>query len=79
MELQTTSFAQYIDAGMVQEVPEEIYQDSDYTPAAVQACYADGKRYGVPIAVETNALFYNTEKMKEAPATWGRASRGGKR
>lgn len=62
--------AQYIDAGMVQEVPEEIYQDSDYTPAAVQACYADGKRYGVPIAVETNALFYNTEKMKEAPATW---------
>ena len=35
--------------------------------AAVQACYAEGKRYGVPVAVETNALFYNTDKIKELP------------
>ncbi len=62
--------ANYIDAGLVQEVPDEVYQDEDYAPASVQACYAEGKRYGVPIAVETNALFYNTEKIKELPETW---------
>jgi len=62
--------ANYIDAGLVQEVPGDVYQDGDYTPAAVQACYAQGKRYGVPIAVETNALFYNTEKIAEVPESW---------
>lgn len=62
--------ANYIDAGLVQEVPDEIYKDEDYAPASVQACYAGGKRYGVPIAVETNALFYNTEKIKELPESW---------
>lgn len=62
--------ANYIDAGLVQEVPDDVYKDEDYAPASVQACYAEGKRYGVPIAVETNALFYNTEKIKELPETW---------
>lgn len=62
--------ANYIDAGLVQEVPEEVYKDEDYVATAVQACYAEGKRYGVPVTVETNALFYNTDKIKELPATW---------
>ena len=34
--------ANYIDAGLVQEVPEEVYKDEDYVAAAVQACYAEG-------------------------------------
>lgn len=62
--------ANYIDAGLTQEVPADVYNDEDYAPASVQACYADGKRYGVPIAVETNALFYNTDKIKEVPQSW---------
>lgn len=62
--------ANYIDAGLVQEVPEDVYKDEDYVAASVQACYAQGKRYGVPVAVETNALFYNTEKIKELPQSW---------
>lgn len=62
--------ANYIDAGLVAEVPDDVFSDSNYADAAVQACYADGKRYGVPIAVETNALFYNTEKIPSAPQTW---------
>ena len=37
---------------------------------AVQASYVDGKRYGVPIAVETITLFYNTDKVSAPPATW---------
>lgn len=62
--------ANYIDAGLVQEVPEDLYDDIDYTTAAVQACYARGKRYAVPIAVETNTLFFNTDKVDQAPTTW---------
>ncbi|MDR2044830.1 MAG: extracellular solute-binding protein [Clostridium sp.] len=62
--------ASYVSAGLAQVVPEELYSDADYADAAVRACYADGVRYGVPIAVETITLFYNTDKIKEAPKTW---------
>lgn len=62
--------ASYISAGLVQKVPDGTIQEADYSPAAVQACCADGKKYALPIAVETNALFYNTKKIKKAPGTW---------
>lgn len=62
--------ANYIDAGLTQEVPADVYKDEEYASASVQACYANGKRYGVPIAVETNALFYNTDKIQEVPQSW---------
>ena len=62
--------ANYVSAGMAQEVPDDVYKNEDYVDAAVQACYSNGKRYAVPIAVETNALFYNTQKIKKAPQTW---------
>lgn len=68
--LANDQLANYIDAGLVQEVPDDVYKDEDYVTASVQACYAQGKRYGVPVAVETNALFYNTEKIKELPQSW---------
>lgn len=44
--------------------------DSDFSPAAVQACYVDGKRYAAPLCVETTALFYNTDLVSEVPETW---------
>ncbi|HLR68517.1 MAG TPA: extracellular solute-binding protein [Virgibacillus sp.] len=62
--------ANYMDAGLVEEVPEDTFSDDDYVDASVQAIYFEGKRYGVPIAVETNTLFYNTDKVEEAPETW---------
>ena len=62
--------ADYINAGLAAEVPEGLYNDSDFSDAAIQACYVNGKRYAVPISVETVALFYNTDKVKEVPATW---------
>ncbi|HIT91278.1 MAG TPA: extracellular solute-binding protein, partial [Candidatus Merdenecus merdavium] len=62
--------ANYIDAGLVEEVPDDVYANEDYVAASVQACYSDGKRFGVPIAVETNVLFYNTDKIKEVPNSW---------
>jgi len=62
--------AAFAAAGLVEEVPDGFYSDSDYVNAAVQASYVDGKRRGVPIAVETIALFYNTDKAASPPETW---------
>ena len=62
--------ASFVTANLVAEVPNDFYHDSDYVNAAVQASYVDGKRFGVPIAVETITLFYNTDKVSAAPATW---------
>lgn len=62
--------AAFATAGLVAEVPSDFYNDEDYVDAAAQACYIEGKRYGVPIAVETITLFYNTDKVDSPPATW---------
>lgn len=62
--------ADYVNADLAAEVPAQLYQDADFSGSAIQACYVNGKRYAAPLAVETIALFYNTEKISEAPATW---------
>lgn len=62
--------ADYVNAGLTAEVPQELYMDSDFSDAAIQACYVDGKRYAAPLSVETTALFYNTDMISEVPATW---------
>ncbi len=62
--------ADYVNAGLAAEVPENLYQDTDFSDASVQACYVGGKRYAAPLSVETTALFYNTDKVSEVPATW---------
>lgn len=62
--------ADYVNAGLTAEVPQELYMDSDFSDAAIQACYVDGKRYAAPLSVETTALFYNTDMISVVPATW---------
>lgn len=62
--------ANYVTAGLAAETPKDLYQDADYSEAAIQACYVEGKRYAVPLAVETVTLFYNTQKVTQAPETW---------
>lgn len=62
--------ADYVNAGLAAEVPDNLYADSDFSEAAVQACYVGGTRYAAPLSVETVALFYNTELVSEVPATW---------
>lgn len=62
--------ADYVNAGLAAEVPQELYTDSDFSDAAIQACYVDGKRYAAPLSVETTALFYNTELVSKVPSTW---------
>ena len=62
--------ADYVNAGLTAETPEDLYSDSDFSEAAIQACYVDDKRVAAPLAVETVTLFYNTDKVAEAPASW---------
>lgn len=62
--------ADYVNASLAAETPQDLYADGDFSPAAIQACYVDGKRYAAPLCVETTALFYNTGLVKEVPATW---------
>lgn len=62
--------ADYVNAGLTAEVPAELYTDADFSDAAIQACYVDGKRYAAPLSVETTALFYNTELVTELPESW---------
>lgn len=68
--LPNDQLANYIEAGLVEEVPESVFENSEYVESSVQSIYFDGKRYAMPIAVETNALFYNTEKIDSAPETF---------
>ena len=62
--------ADYVNAGLAAEVPQDLYTDSDFSDAAIQACYVDGKRYAAPLSVETTALFYNTELVSKVSSTW---------
>lgn len=62
--------ADYVNAGLAAEVPADLYTDSDFADAAIQACYVGGVRYAAPLSVETVALFVNTDKVQEIPATW---------
>ena len=62
--------ADYVNAGLAAEVPQELYTDSDFSDAAIQACYVDGKRYAAPLSVETTALLYNTELVSKVSSTW---------
>lgn len=62
--------ADYVNAGLTAEVPVDLYSDSDFSDAAIQACYVEGVRYAAPLSVETTALFYNTELVSGVPGTW---------
>lgn len=62
--------ADYVNANLTAKVPEGLYNDEEYSDAAVQACYVEGTRYAAPLAVETIALFYNTDLVSQVPETW---------
>lgn len=64
------NLATFATANLVKEVPSGIIKESDYTEASVNACMVNGKSYGIPIAIESIALFYNTDKIKSAPETF---------
>ena len=56
-------------AGYLEEVPEGVIDESKLSESCLSAGKWDGKYYAVPIAQECVALFYNTDKCPEVPAT----------
>lgn len=60
----------FAKAGLLAEVPAGTINDADFNNVAIKAVTINGKKYGVPIALETYSLFYNTSKVKEAPKSW---------
>lgn len=57
-------------AGLLAEVPKDLVNRNDYVNDSVwDAVSYDGKAYGIPISMETYALFYNKDKVKEIPKT----------
>lgn len=56
-------------AGLLAEVPDGTIDKSDYVPMSLNAVSYDGKMFGIPLSMETYALFYNTDMLKTAPAT----------
>lgn len=56
-------------AGLLAEMPDGTIDKSKYVESTLNAVSYDGKMYGIPISMETYALFYNTEKVKSAPET----------
>ncbi|MDT8717085.1 maltose ABC transporter substrate-binding protein [Clostridium sp. 19966] len=64
------NLATFQQAGLLDEVPSGVLDESKYANKQVlDALTWDGKKYGFPIAMETYALFYNKDKVKEAPKT----------
>ena len=61
----------YQKANVLDEVPSDYgHKDADYvSEGAVDAITISGKQYAVPLAVECVALFYNKDKVAEAPKT----------
>lgn len=59
----------YKKAGIVAEVPSGTVDNSKYVDTAIKAVSMDGKMYGVPISIETYALFYNTDKVTTVPTS----------
>lgn len=57
----------YKKAGLLAEVTD--LDKSKYPENAVKAVSYGDKAYAIPVAVESIALFYNTDKVKEAPKT----------
>ena len=61
----------YQKAGVLAEVPDDYgFNEEDYvSEGAVEAVTIGGIKYATPLAVECVALFYNKDKVAEAPKT----------
>lgn len=57
-------------AGIVEAVPSGVMSDSDYITPALTAVTVDGKKMGVPLTLETYALFYNKDLVPTPPKTY---------
>lgn len=66
-------------ANLLAEVPSDFLKNSDYPKVAVDALTWNGKMYGVPLSIESIALFYNKDKVKEVPQSFDKLIEDGKK
>ncbi len=59
----------FYKANLLAEVPAGTINNADYNPVSIRATTLGGKQLAIPVAIETYGLFYNTDKVKTAPAT----------
>lgn len=64
------TIATFDTAKLLDEVPEGMVTTDKYAQGSIDAVTINGKQVAVPLAVETVALFYNTDKVSKVPATW---------
>ncbi len=63
--------AQSIEKGLFKELsPEEMELETKFISGAQGLMQYKGKLYGVPLGIETNAMFYNKDIISELPDTW---------
>jgi len=56
-------------AEQLEPLPEEVLPGADFVPVAVQAVKFQGRVYSLPLFMECNALFRNTDLMPDRPTT----------
>lgn len=54
---------------LLAEVPKGFLDESKYISSALKTVTFNNKLYGVPISIETYALYYNKDKVKTPPTT----------
>lgn len=63
--------AKAVEQGLFLELSKEETQlESKYIDGAQQLMQYQGKLYGIPLGIETTALFYNKDLLPEFPETW---------
>ncbi|WP_280771417.1 extracellular solute-binding protein [Salipaludibacillus daqingensis] len=55
--------------GLVQPIMVDEDDLQDYTESSLEALKYEGELYGLPLVVETYAMFYNQDLIEEAPST----------
>ena len=63
------SLGAFYKASLLAEVPYGLIDKLKYIDSTLKAVSYNGKMYGIPVSMETYALFYNTDKVKSAPLT----------
>ena len=63
--------AKAVEQGLFLEISKEEAQlETKYISGAQELMQYQGKLYGVPLGIETTALFYNKDILPEFPETW---------
>lgn len=69
----------FVKGNLIDEVPSGVMDDSNYIDPALAASSYNGKRYSVPLTLETYLLFYNKDKVPTPPKTWDEMIEMGKK